>query len=620
MTKGPRLLELLAPARDYETARQAIDHGADAVYIGPPSHGARASASNSLDDIARACDYAHRFRARVYATVNTLIYDNELKDVERLIRDLYRVGVDALIVQDMAVLKLDIPPIALHASTQCDARTPEKALRLQRAGFSQIVLPRELSQEEIRRFAATVDVPLEAFVHGALCVCYSGDCRASLVNGGRSANRGQCAQICRLPYDLVDDKGNVIIANRHLLSLRDLNRLNDLASMADAGISSFKIEGRLKSVDYVKNTVAAYSRALDSLCAANPDLYHRASAGRVTLNFNPDVNRSFNRGFTRYFYDTTTVKQMASTLTPKWVGEPVGAVVKADSRRIKIKGRCELHNGDGLVFFDREQKFNGFRVNRVEGDFIFPASEVEIEPGTKLYRNSDKALADLMATKTAVRQIPLDMTLSSHGATVSLKITDAQRGCVTETTITTETDRARSPQGDQHLRVLSKLGGTIYTLDNLTDNAQDLFIRASELTELRRRAIETLDHAALATRSLDLRRDEQEFSTPVEVDFHENIANRVAEDFYRAHGTQKIERTLEVSDIPANKEIHVMTTRYCLRRENNACLKTAGRDTLPRRLFLRPVGAAQWTGRGPLRLDFDCANCQMLITSLPAQK
>ena len=325
MTTTPRPIELLAPARNAATARAAILHGADAVYIGASHHGARAAAGNSVADIAATAELAHLYGARVYVTVNTLVYDNELAEVEQLAKELYRAGVDALIVQDMALLRLDLPPIALHASTQCDIRTPEKARFLADAGFSQIVLARECTLEETAAIAAAVpDTPIEAFCHGALCVSYSGDCQASFATTGRSANRGECAQICRLPYDLTDHAGRVIVRNRHLLSLRDLNRSADIAAMLAAGVSSFKIEGRLKDEAYVKNTVAAYRAIIDRAIAAEPQNYRRLSAGTSSLTFTPDLSRSFNRGYTPYFLTSDPRQKMGSHLSPKSTGTAVG--------------------------------------------------------------------------------------------------------------------------------------------------------------------------------------------------------------------------------------------------------------------------------------------------------
>ena len=325
-----RQIELLAPAKNADIAIEAIRHGADAVYIGAPTNGARAAAANSIDDIARVTDFAHLYNARVYATVNTVVYEHELRQVERMIRSLYNIGVDAIIAQDLGILRMDIPPIAMHASTQCDTRTPEKARFLEACGFSQIVPARELTIEETADICAAVNIPVEVFVHGALCVSYSGDCRASQALKGRSANRGECAQICRLPFDLTGPSGEKIIERRHLLSLRDLNRLTSLDRLIEAGATSFKIEGRLKDEAYVKNVVGAYSNALNRIVDASEGTLRRSSSGTSRLTFTPDPEKSFNRGFTGYFgYGNNPQGQMASTLTPKWIGQPVGKSCEA---------------------------------------------------------------------------------------------------------------------------------------------------------------------------------------------------------------------------------------------------------------------------------------------------
>ena len=336
----PRKLELLAPARDADIAVEAILHGADAVYMGPPNHGARKAASNSIDDIKRVVDFAHIFNARVYVTVNTIIYENELTAVEKMIGQLYRAGVDALIIQDMGILRMDIPPIELHASTQCDIRTPEKALFLQNVGFSQLVLARELSIDEIKDITKTVSVPVEVFVHGALCVSYSGRCQAGFVYNGRSGNRGECSQICRLPFTLKDADGKTWKKEKHLLSLKDLNQLENLESLIDAGASSFKIEGRLKELPYIKNVVSAYRQELDRIIENSEGILQRSSFGSSQVSFTPSLVKSFNRGFSHYFLNGTSRKGIASFDTPKSVGEPINDIRK-------------LNPGDGISYFDR---------------------------------------------------------------------------------------------------------------------------------------------------------------------------------------------------------------------------------------------------------------------------
>lgn len=442
---SPRQIELLAPAKNADIAIEAIRHGADAVYIGPPANGARAAAANSLQEIERAVDFAHLFNARVYATVNTIIYESELKAVEKMIRSLYNIGVDALIVQDLGVLRMDIPPIALHASTQCDTRTPAKAKFLEAAGFSQIVPARELSLEETAAICNAVSVPIEVFVHGALCVSYSGDCYASYATTGRSANRGECAQLCRLPYTLSDRHGNILIADKHILSLKDLNRSAMLADLLKAGVSSFKIEGRLKDADYVKNVVAAYRRALDAIISANPEEYTRSSSGTSICSFTPALEKSFNRGFTTYFSNGPAAG-MASFNSPKWVGEKIATVKRATPSFIDLDTRAAIANGDGLGYFDSRGKFCGFRVNRAEASRIFPAKPVSIKPGTEVYRNSDKAWADTLAGQTATRTIDISMTLRATADAIVLDITDEDSNSLT-LSATCPLENAKAPPG-----------------------------------------------------------------------------------------------------------------------------------------------------------------------------
>ena len=625
----PRPLQLLAPARDADTAIVAIDNGADAVYMGAPSHGARAAAANSIDDIRRACQYAHRYDARIYVTVNTIIYDDELDDVHRMVWDLYRAGVDALIVQDMSLLRMDLPPIALHASTQCDIRTPQKARFLAQAGFGQIVLPRESSLDDIRRYAREVprDTTLEAFVHGALCVCYSGDCRASLVAGGRSANRGCCAQMCRLPYDLVDADGNVLMRERHLLSLRDLNRMGDLAAMADAGISSFKIEGRLKSASYVANVTAAYSQALDAVIAASDGRYRRASAGTSVPAFNPDVSRAFNRGFTRYFInDTMPGKgETASWDTPKFIGVPVARVIGGRGPGIRVHADTDLTNGDGLGYFDDNHEYRGFRVNRVSADLstIFPAGFVEpLRVGTVLYRNYDKAFEDVLA-RGAKRRIPITMSLRRvDGSRIALEVNDSGRSAsITAVLDEVPRQQARTPQDTVRASLLARLGDTIYTLASLTDALDsDEFVPAKTLTTLRRHALEMLDRDAVAVRPIEARRADTAKADALEgrdLTFHDNVANARAREFYKAHGAAKIEPAMEINMPDGTRPVRVMTCRYCLRREMGACLRTPQGKQLPNRLYLRPISETVSASVGLLRLTFDCAACRMHVDAMP---
>lgn len=609
MNQSPRFIELLAPAKNAEVAIEAVKHGADAVYMGASGFGARASACNSVEDIAKVADFAHRYLAKVYVTVNTIIYNNELREVERLIRRLYKAGVDALIVQDMGILRLDIPPIALHASTQCDIRTPEKARFLQDVGFSQLVLPREFTLDEIRAVRNSVDVPLEAFVHGALCVSYSGDCHASVLSTGRSANRGECAQICRLPYDLYDGTGECLMSGRHLLSLRDMNRSGMIAEMLDAGISSFKIEGRLKGLSYVKNVVAYYNNVLDSVVESSCGKYARSSVGRVETRFEPVLEKSFNRGFTKYFLDSPGLKQsIASIYTPKSQGEKVGVVRSVKNGKIQARLDCKLSNGDGLAFFDKNGVFTGFRLNRLDGDVLYPASAVLLVPGTVLYRNSDKVFEDALSRESAARSVAVDIALRVVDGGLAVDLSD-ERGCAVTCAVRgLSLDAARSPQEESRRQLLSKLGGTGYYAREVTDTCGGVFVPASTLAMLRRKAFAMLDADNAIRYKRELRHAEKtEAHWPFEpkLSYHDNVANSLAGEFYRSHGVGEIEPALEVSAPHADSRV-VMTTRYCLRRELGACLKCVGGGRIKGPLSIK-------SGALHFDLEFDCAECRMKV-------
>lgn len=591
--------------------------GADAVYIGAPAFGARAAATNSVESIRSLAQLAHRYRARVYVTMNTILYDNELDEASRLVMQLYGAGVDALIVQDMAYLGLDLPPIALHASTQCDIRTPDKAAWLAEAGFSQLVLPREYSLAEIKAVADTVDVPVEVFVHGALCVSYSGDCQAGFAAMGRSANRGVCPQMCRLPYELVDADGNAVAPPKHYLSLRDLNRVNYLEALAEAGAASFKIEGRLKDARYVANVTAAYSRALDRIVERSGGKYRRSSAGTSTYGFTPDLDRTFNRGYTSYFLKGTPGK-MASTDTPKWAGIPVGTISgELDKRRRSFRARlsAQLSNGDGLGFFNAAGTFVGFRLNRVEGNELWPASAPEgLTTGTTLYRNNDKAFFDLLERPDAgcYRKIRVDFTLRPVDNERIAISADDERGCSVCLVADSVYAAAKTPQEAHRRNIMAKLGDTDYTLGNVDDRLSERFIPASALTAARRDVLALLDKAAADTYAYDRRKActlaDDAFAGAKALDYHDNVANRLARRFYTGHGASIAEMAIETAP-KKEDELVVMTTKYCLRRELGACLKEKNGTKLPRPLFLK-------NDSGLYRLDFDCARCGMSVVRL----
>lgn len=590
-TNGIRKLELLAPARNADIAIEAIRHGADAVYIGGPAFGARKNACNSMDDIRRVADFAHIFRAKVYVTLNTIIYDRELKEAERTICKLWQAGIDALIVQDMGILRLDIPPVPLHASTQCDNRSIEKVKFLEQCGFSQIVLARELSIDSIREICNNVSAPIECFVHGALCVCYSGRCYASQVVAGRSANRGECAQLCRLPYDLVDSEGKILERQKHLLSLKDFNTSDRLADLVDAGVSSFKIEGRLKDASYVKNVTAAYSEALNKIISANPGKYARSSYGRTDLDFRPRLDKSFNRGFTRYFLFEKMPEEITSPLTPKSMGEVI-----TDTK--------VLNKGDGISFFDKNRNYSGALVNGIDGKGRLRLSDnSRIPEGAQIHRTSDIQWEKMMNRSTAERKIWVDMRIDGKG--ISAK---DEREMNIRVDLPEHLEIANKPQ--DYRTYFEKLGNTPYRLRNFTNGLEeDLFIPASVVTSLRRRVVSLLDVANQSTYIQELRKPENPEAEYVSTNlkFDENVANVKASEFYRSHGVKEIERALETTGVKGS-DIRIMTTRHCILRETGRCRRLSG-FRLHEPLYLT-------TKTRKFRLHFDCEKCEMQIYTI----
>ncbi len=584
-----RKLELLSPAADAPVAIEAIKHGADAVYIGGPAYGARKAASNNLDSIAEVVDFAHGFRSRVYVTVNTIIYENELRRVEELCHDLYRIGVDALIVQDMAILRMKLPPIALHASTQCDIRTPEKARFLQEVGFSQLVLPRELTLKEIREIAEAVDVPVECFIHGALCVSYSGRCHASFASSGRSANRGECAQICRLPFTLVDGAGNTIVRNRHLLSLKDFNATPHLRELIEAGVASFKIEGRLKDAGYVKNITSHYDLLLNRIIADSDGAYKRSSFGRVERCFSPEVSKSFNRGFTTYFLGGKQPESIASIKTPKSMGEII--------RKIS-----DLNNGDGISFFDKGGEYVGVNVNRVENGRIITGKDIVIPRGAEIHRTSNLQWNKLMGKETAVRRIGVSVRMDDKGVEAH-----DERGMYVRIPLEVNRSEARKPMNYQD--EFAKLGTTIYHLDSYESSlGENVFIPRSEISALRRSLVEALDAANRSTYPLDLRRQENAAAPYPQksLDYKDNVSNSMSEAFYKSHGVMTIQPALEASNDGVERGTVVMTTRHCVLRELGMCRKNKGSRKLQEPLFLI-------AGDRRYRIDTDCGSCRMRL-------
>ena len=611
-----RLIELLSPARDAECACAAIDFGADAVYIGAPCFGARAEACNTLDDIARVIDYAHTFHAKVYVALNTILTDNELPRAERLAWDLYRLQADALIVQDMAFLEMSLPPIPLHASTQADIRTPNKVKFLAQQGFSRVILARELSLDNIRQVHQACNITLEAFVHGALCVSYSGQCYASQHCFKRSANRGACAQFCRLNFNLSDATGRILIRNKYLLSLKDLNRSDQLEPLLDAGVSSLKIEGRLKDITYVKNVTALYRSKLDELFTRRKDLCP-ASSGHTSFSFTPQADKSFNRGFTSYLLNGSQA-DISAINSPKSIGEPIGKVKTVQRNFIILDSHKPIANGDGLCFTNTQGTLQGFRVNRVDGTKIFPHQMPKLKINTLIFRNHDAAFTRLLAREPAERKIAVHWTIDEYASGFVLTLRDADGITVTRA-YPCEKRPARTPQYETIQTQLSKLGNTPFTTHSLTNNlTAHYFIPASLLTQWRRTTILLLLSARRIRRPRPLCPHNAHHPNPIEpdnpqtflkgkdLDYHYNIMNHKAADFYLRHGARSVAPAFELHE---PKGAALMTCRHCLRLLLGYCPKH-GTQHQP---LNEPLYLSLPNGRR-FRLAFHCTEpCTMII-------
>ncbi|MBO4642410.1 MAG: U32 family peptidase [Bacteroidaceae bacterium] len=601
-------IELLSPARNLECGIAAIDHGADAVYIGAPRYGARSAAGNSIDDIARLCDYAHQYGARIDVTVNTILFDSELVDMHQMTWELYRAGVDALIVQDMAFLEMDLPPIALHASTQMDNRTPEKARWLQSLGFEQIVLARELSIDQIRQIHQAVsNVKLEAFVHGALCVSFSGQCYASQYCFGRSANRGECAQFCRLRFSLKNARGEEISHDRYLLSLRDMNRSSSLEQMMDAGVRSFKIEGRLKDISYVKNVTAYYRQRIDDILQRRPE-YVRSSLGHETYTFKPDPQRSFNRGFTEYFLHGRT-PDITSPQSPKSVGQPVGEVKEVRRDCIVVSGTASFSNGDGLCFIDSEGRLQGFRVNRVENNHLYPAQMPQIRPRTPLFRNFDQQWERLLSRQSSMRKVYVDWKLSEIESGFSLTIIREDGVQATES-FPFEHQLARTDQKHGIQEQLSRLGDTIYETRHIDIYFTQLwFIPHSILAEWKRRMLLSLSSSSSESDSLSTPCLSELKPVVANASFLLNVSNKLSRQFYQKRGITSIEPAMEITpDSSPQSSTALMFCRHCLRYSLGFCVRNGGKHSP----FVEPFYLVSQDGRR-FPLEFDCKNCQMIV-------
>ncbi|PKG56488.1 U32 family peptidase [Shewanella sp. GutDb-MelDb] len=610
-------LELLAPAKNADFGIEAIRHGADAVYIGGPAFGARASAGNSVEDIARLCTFAHQYHAQVFVAINTILMnEGELDAAQKLIWQVYEAGADALIVQDMGILQLDLPPIALHASTQMDNRNPEKVAFLEQVGFSQVVLARELGLSQIRDVAAKTNMQIEFFIHGALCVAYSGLCNLSHSFSNRSANRGECSQLCRLPGDLKTRQGDVLAKNEHLLSLKDNNQTDNLEALIDAGVRSFKIEGRLKDLSYVKNVTAHYRQELDKIIARRPE-FNASSHGRSEHSFTPDPEKTFNRGKTDYFVHERS-QGMNDFRSPKYIGEEVAKVKRIEKDFIEVTSDTSFNNGDGLCFFpsnfaeakQSDDKLKGMRVNRVDGLKLFLLRmPKELKVGMTIYRNHNQAFEAVLAKESAKRIIEVDLLLADTIDGVSLTMTDiyghsAVQSLVFEKTAATDVEKALKGLRKQ----LGKLGSTDFTARKMNiETAQTWFIPTSVLNGLRRDTVAALEQ----TRVNDYQRPKawkynQEAVYPVKhLSYLGNVANDKAKAFYQRHGVVEIQDTYEKNGI--TEDVPLMVTKHCLRFNFNLCPKEVpGIKADPMILEI---------GKDVLKLVFDCPKCEMLVVA-----
>ncbi len=611
-------LELLSPARDTAIAREAILHGADAVYIGGPGFGARHNAGNSLQDIAELVPFAHRFGAKVFVTLNTILHDDELEPARRLIHDIYNVGVDALIVQDMGILELDIPPIDLHASTQCDIRSVEKARFLSQAGFSQIVLARELDLQQIRAIHDTTDATIEFFIHGALCVAYSGQCYISHAQTGRSANRGDCSQACRLPFTLKDDQGRVVAFEKHLLSMKDNNQTANLAALVDAGVRSFKIEGRYKDMSYVKNITAWYRQQLDALLEDSSTL-HRASHGRTQHFFAPSPDKTFHRGSTDYFVNGR-LGDIGAFDSPTFVGLPVGELVKVGPDWIDVHSNEEMANGDGLNAMVKREVV-GFRVNVAEktGNGRWRLWPNELPEGLRklrlphpLSRNLDHRWQQALLKHSSERRIDVKLELGGWEEQLILTATSEEGVSVTHTLDGQFSAANDAQKGREALEAgLAKLGQTIYRASDVQLTLPEMyFVPNGQLNQLRRETIDMLDAARVAAYSRVTRKAE---STPPPVwpeshlTFLANVYNDKARQFWQRHGVQLIDAAYEAHE--EKDDVPVMITKHCLRFAFNLCPKQAkGNIKSWRATPMQLVHQDE-----VLTLKFDCRPCEMHV-------
>ena len=604
----PTSLELLSPAGNADIGIAAIDHGADAVYIGAPKFSARADAGVSVADIARLIRHVHLYYAKVYVALNTILTDREIAESLDIIREIYQLGADGLIIQDVGLLELDLPPIPLIASTQMHNNTAGKVRFLEAVGFKRVILARELSLDEIADIRRqTSKIELEAFVHGALCVSYSGQCYMSQAVAGRSGNRGVCAQPCRSHYTLIDGNGNVIQKNKFLLSLKDLNLMNRIPDMIAAGVTSFKIEGRYKGIEYVKNVTAAYRQAIDRFISGNSD-YRKSSSGASALTFSPDPDRTFNRGYTQYFIAGLGEK-VASIDTQKAIGEYLGEITYVGKDFFSI-ARHDLQNGDGLCFFTKNNDLAGFRVDRVEKEKSYPNSMNGLETCTRLYRNHDMALTRILKKSSGVRRMAVEMDFVQEDTLIRLTVRDEDGNeAATVKDILFEPPRDPARARSQIETHLTSTGSTPYQVARLTIQTREPgFLPASLLNGIRRDVLESLTRIrreAYPRLSITFTPNDAPYPEK-KLDFHANVFNALARQFYEHHGAAVTKPAFEALADTNGKT--VMTTRYCIRHQLDLCPKTQpSGHSVKEPLRLKDA-------HHTYRLEFDCRQCQMFLT------
>jgi 23S rRNA 5-hydroxycytidine C2501 synthase len=599
-------IELLAPAKNLESGIVAINYGADAVYIGADRFGARAAAANSVSDIETMVQYAHKYRAKVFVTLNTILYDHELEEAQNLIHQVYNAGADALIIQDMGILKMDIPPIAIHASTQTTNYDPNRIQFFDKLGFERIVLARELSLKEIQKIRNQTTTELEYFIHGALCVSLSGQCYFSQAVTGRSANRGMCAQMCRHPYNLVDGNGEKLVLNSHLLSLKDLNLSDNLKELIHAGITSFKIEGRLKDINYVKNVVSYYRKKLDAIFSLDPN-YKKASSGTSEIKFEPDPERSFSRGSTDYFLSVRN-NNLVNQHSPKSMGKKMGLVDTVGKDFITVNGKETFHNGDGLCFIVKNELI-GVRVEKVIDKKVFVNDTAKFTQGIELYRNHDHEFNKILEADKSIRKVAASIVVSEREGQLYFELSDEDNlNSAFVLTQLPEVAKDAVLSAKNLISQLSKAGNFIFDIRAVINRCETAyFFRISELNEIRRRLFEKHENLrVLAFARKDIIPKFEKNSFPVkEVDFTENISNQKAAQFYKEHGVEKQEKALEVTSLKNDQLL--MTTRYCIKFELGFCERFQAAKNVPSEpLYLEDQNRKYL-------LKFDCKNCLMQI-------